>query len=287
MKQAALERADVLAAPSLGGESFGMVLTEGFAAGTPVVASDIAGYRDVVRDGVDGLLVPRGDATALAETLRDLALDPRAHRRARRGGRPQRASATPGRRSPRRSSTPTRTRAPCPSPRARAARRRADRRAARRPRPAPPARRLPSLEPRRRAAARRAARRARRGRRGAAPASAALLAVQRIGVHRITIRSSSSPTWVLLGLALMCASMIFRAVSWHAILRPRCRGAAALHRRHARHAVGVLMSATLPARLGEPSRALIVARRLGRRARRCRSCSARSSRRRFSTCSRW
>ena len=36
-------------APSLGGESFGMVLTEAFAAGTPVVASDIAGYRDVVR----------------------------------------------------------------------------------------------------------------------------------------------------------------------------------------------------------------------------------------------
>ncbi len=66
----------MLAAPSLGGESFGMVLTEGFAAGTPVVASDIAGYRDVVTDGVDGLLVPRGDATALAETLRDLALDP-------------------------------------------------------------------------------------------------------------------------------------------------------------------------------------------------------------------
>src|SRR6185369_12831755 len=71
-KQRVLETADVLCAPSLGGESFGMVLTEGFAAGTPVVASDIAGYRDVVRDGVDGLLVPRGDAQALAETLRDL-----------------------------------------------------------------------------------------------------------------------------------------------------------------------------------------------------------------------
>ena len=66
----------MLCAPSLGGESFGMVLTEAFAAGTPVVASDIPGYRDVVADGVDGLLVPRGDATRLAETLRDLALDP-------------------------------------------------------------------------------------------------------------------------------------------------------------------------------------------------------------------
>ena len=71
-KRAELERAHVLVAPSLGGESFGMVLTEAFAAGTPVVASDIAGYRDVVRDGVDGILVPPADATQLAETLRDL-----------------------------------------------------------------------------------------------------------------------------------------------------------------------------------------------------------------------
>ena len=75
-KQRALAEAHVLCAPSLGGESFGMVLTESFAAGTPVVASDIAGYRDVVRDGVDGLLVPRGDATELAEALRDLWLEP-------------------------------------------------------------------------------------------------------------------------------------------------------------------------------------------------------------------
>ena len=66
----------MLCAPSLGGESFGMVLTEAFAAGTPVVASDIAGYRGVVAPDVDGVLVPRGDPTALAETLRDLALDP-------------------------------------------------------------------------------------------------------------------------------------------------------------------------------------------------------------------
>src|SRR3954453_18567226 len=83
-KHAALASADLLIAPSLGGESFGMVLTEAFAAGTPVVASDIAGYRDVVHDGEDGVLFPRGDATALAETLRDLALDPA--RRARMAG---------------------------------------------------------------------------------------------------------------------------------------------------------------------------------------------------------
>ena len=74
-KLAELARADVLCAPSLHGESFGMVLTEAFAAATPVLASDIPGYRDVVRDGLDGLLVPPGDALALAEALRRLALD--------------------------------------------------------------------------------------------------------------------------------------------------------------------------------------------------------------------
>ena len=75
-KRIELEAGDVLCAPSLGGESFGMVLTEAFAAGTPVIASDIAGYRDVVRDGVDGVLVPRGDAQTLAEALRDLYEEP-------------------------------------------------------------------------------------------------------------------------------------------------------------------------------------------------------------------
>ncbi len=75
-KREELERADVLCAPSLRGESFGMVLTEAFAAGTPVVASDIAGYRDVVRNGVDGVLVPPGDPQALAEALRDLYDEP-------------------------------------------------------------------------------------------------------------------------------------------------------------------------------------------------------------------
>ena len=70
---------------------------------------------------------------------------------------------------------------------------------------------------------------------------------------------------MLLAIALMCASMVLRAVSWHAILRAalpaaRPRFADALQGT----SIGVLMSATLPARLGEPSRALIVARRLGR-----------------------
>jgi phosphatidylinositol alpha-mannosyltransferase len=75
-KRHELQRADILCAPSLRGESFGMVLTEAFAAGTPVVASNIAGYRDVVRDGVDGVLVPPADPQALAEALRDLYDEP-------------------------------------------------------------------------------------------------------------------------------------------------------------------------------------------------------------------
>ena len=93
-----------------------------------------------------------------------------------------------------------------------------------------------------------------------------MLAVEHIGPARIgDALVRSSPPWVLFGLALMCASMLLRAVSWHAILkaalpdaRPRLADAVQ------GTTIGVLMSATLPARLGEPSRALIVARRLGR-----------------------
>jgi phosphatidylinositol alpha-mannosyltransferase len=65
-----LAGADVLCAPSLGGESFGMVLLEAMAAGTPVVASDIPGYRDAA--GGRARLVPPGDASALSSALRDL-----------------------------------------------------------------------------------------------------------------------------------------------------------------------------------------------------------------------
>ena len=71
-----LHRADVLCAPSLRGESFGMILIEAFAAGTPVVASAIAGYAEVVSDGVDGVLVPPGDPQCLAEELQTIHLDP-------------------------------------------------------------------------------------------------------------------------------------------------------------------------------------------------------------------
>jgi phosphatidyl-myo-inositol alpha-mannosyltransferase len=65
---AELLAAKVMAAPSLGGESFGMVLTRAFACATPVVASDIPGYRDVMTDEA-GVLVPPGDPAALADAL--------------------------------------------------------------------------------------------------------------------------------------------------------------------------------------------------------------------------
>ena len=77
---------------------------------------------------------------------------------------------------------------------------------------------------------------------------------------------ASKPGLVAAGLALMCAAMFVRGVAWHAILRRPLRpgaGADAATRMQGTF-IGVLMSATLPARLGEPSRALIVARRLGR-----------------------
>lgn len=71
-----LRTAAVFCAPSLHGESFGVVLLEAMAAGTPVVASDISGYRDVARHDREAVLVPAGDPAALAEGLRRVLDDP-------------------------------------------------------------------------------------------------------------------------------------------------------------------------------------------------------------------
>ena len=68
-KLARITGADVLCAPSLHGESFGVVLLEAMAARTPVVASDLAGYRNVARVGDEAVLVPPGDPAALASAL--------------------------------------------------------------------------------------------------------------------------------------------------------------------------------------------------------------------------
>lgn len=71
-----LRTADVLCAPSLGGESFGMVLLEGMAAQTPVIASDLPGYRNVARHEREALLVPPGDSRALATAIRRVLAEP-------------------------------------------------------------------------------------------------------------------------------------------------------------------------------------------------------------------
>ena len=74
-KFARLRGASVLCAPSLHGESFGVVLIEAMAAGTPVVASAIDGYRNVATDGLDALLVPPDDPDALAAALGKVLAD--------------------------------------------------------------------------------------------------------------------------------------------------------------------------------------------------------------------
>jgi phosphatidylinositol alpha-mannosyltransferase len=71
---AELSSAKALVAPSLGGESFGMVLTRAFACATPVVSSDISGYRDVMTDET-GVLVPPGEPDALVEAVVGLLAD--------------------------------------------------------------------------------------------------------------------------------------------------------------------------------------------------------------------
>jgi phosphatidylinositol alpha-mannosyltransferase len=65
---AELLKAKALVAPSLGGESFGMVLTRAFACATPVIASDIDGYREVMSETA-GVSFPAGDVPALAEAV--------------------------------------------------------------------------------------------------------------------------------------------------------------------------------------------------------------------------
>lgn len=75
-KLSRLRGADVFCAPSLHGESFGIVLLEGMAAHTPVVASDLPGYANVARADRDALLVPPGDAPALAAAIERVLTEP-------------------------------------------------------------------------------------------------------------------------------------------------------------------------------------------------------------------
>lgn len=71
-KASALRSADVYCAPNTGGESFGIVLVEAMAAGTPVVASDLDAFRRVLCDGEAGRLFPIADAAALAAAVVDI-----------------------------------------------------------------------------------------------------------------------------------------------------------------------------------------------------------------------
>ena len=73
-KAAALRSMDVFCAPNLGGESFGMVITEALAAGAPVLASDLGAFRAVL-DGA-GVTFRTGDAGALSDELAGLLDDP-------------------------------------------------------------------------------------------------------------------------------------------------------------------------------------------------------------------
>ncbi len=263
-----LHSADVLCAPSLAGESFGMIITEAFAAGTPVIASHIAGYSDVVTDGVDGVLVPPADPQRLAEELQAMHHEP-----ARRAAMGRAARESAQRYAwPRVAEQIERTYEdaqvrPAPaSSRERLARRHGIVAADGGPRR--PARRLRSLdpEPAREALRGRTARRVGLGVAALVGVGLTAIAANRIGLDRVLeniVRSDAG--WVLMATGLMMISMLLRAVSWLQIARsalPR----SPLRRRDVASAtmIGVLMSATLPARLGEPARAMVLARRTGR-----------------------
>jgi phosphatidylinositol alpha-mannosyltransferase len=88
---AAVAGAEVLVAPSLGGESFGVVLLEAMAAGTAVVASDLPGYR--LAAGEAACFVPPGDPDALAGALAGLLADPRRRAALVAAGRARAATA--------------------------------------------------------------------------------------------------------------------------------------------------------------------------------------------------
>jgi phosphatidylinositol alpha-mannosyltransferase len=75
-KAARLRGATIACAPSIEGESFGVVLLEAMAAGTAVIASDLTGYRAVARGDNEARLVPPGDVAELRLALRDLLDDP-------------------------------------------------------------------------------------------------------------------------------------------------------------------------------------------------------------------
>jgi len=85
-KIARLRGASVFCAPSLRGESFGVVLLEAMASGTPIVASDLPGYLNVANPGVDAEIVPAGDVAALGAALLRVLTEPQRAERLRQAG---------------------------------------------------------------------------------------------------------------------------------------------------------------------------------------------------------
>ena len=291
-----LREANVLCAPSLGGESFGMVLVEALASSTPVVCSAIAGYRDLVRHGVEGLLVPPGRADRLTEALGGLAAAPErleamaraARARAERFAWPQVAGEV---------LAAYEDALAVPAPAGRLAR--VAVRVGARPADGLPARPPRRLEPLDRPSdevelvpARRGSAEITAGRRapttGAAPrprsavaaprrvpAAVALVAVGALvalallalGTDRLVGGVLGAAPLAVVGAVLaMALSLLMRAEAWNAIIRASLSEPARVRRADTARAtmIGVLMSATLPARLGELSRCVVMAQRLGR-----------------------
>jgi glycosyltransferase involved in cell wall biosynthesis len=78
--RAELRRSSVCVVPSIGSETFGLTVLEAMACGRPVVATDAGGLPELVRDGVNGWVVPRADPVALADRVRWLLEHPEAAR---------------------------------------------------------------------------------------------------------------------------------------------------------------------------------------------------------------
>ena len=68
--------ADIFCSPATGKESFGIVLLEAMASGTPIVASRLEGFQTVLEEGMQGLMAPPKDDEALADALRQMIQDP-------------------------------------------------------------------------------------------------------------------------------------------------------------------------------------------------------------------
>lgn len=82
-----LAASHIVALPSTYGEGVPKILIEAAASGRPIVTTDIPGCREIVRDGMNGLLVPAGNPDALADGMRQLIADPAARRRMGAAGR--------------------------------------------------------------------------------------------------------------------------------------------------------------------------------------------------------